>query len=89
MAKAVAGKRLKCPAPPGIKRGAWFFVWGKIGGEMQLISVMCKGKPYLVKFRNGKTAHYVDVFGWGISTSVNITKLLEVVPDEQTRRGGE
>jgi hypothetical protein len=45
---------------------------------MQLVTVACKGEPYAVRLKNGKSAWYVDVYGYGIRKSVNIKKLREV-----------
>jgi hypothetical protein len=44
---------------------------------MQLANVACKGEPYPVRLKNGGTAWYVDVYGWGVRESVNIKKLRE------------
>lgn len=68
---------LNTPAKTGIKAGSRFLLWAKVGGEMQLASVVCKGDPYPVQLGNGGTAWYVDVFGWGIRKAVNIKKLRE------------
>ncbi len=70
---------LKIPAQTGIFRGAKFLLWVKTGGEMQLVNVACKGEPFQVLLGNGKSAWYVDVYGYGIRKSVNIKKLREVV----------
>jgi hypothetical protein len=66
---------LKVPARTGIFRGAKFLLWTKTGGEMQLANVACKGEPYPVRLKNGGTAWYVDVYGYGVRESVNIKKL--------------
>lgn len=66
---------LKVPPKTGIKAGASFLLWTKVGGDMQLVSVMCKGEPYEKKLRNGGTAVYVDVYGYGVRCAVNIKKL--------------
>jgi hypothetical protein len=68
---------LKRPAKTGIKAGCRYLLWCKIGGEMQLTSVMCKGAPYAVRLGNGGTATYVDVYGYGVRAAVNIKKLRE------------
>lgn len=64
--------RLKTPDVSGIKRGAFFKLSAKIGGEMQLVSVMAKCEPY----QKGKQSMYVDVFGYGVPRrAVNVKKL--------------
>lgn len=68
---------LKVPEKTGIKAGARFLLWAKVGGDMQLVSVVCKGAPYEKKLKNGGTAFYVDVYGYGVRCSVNIKKLLQ------------
>jgi hypothetical protein len=73
---------LKCPPRTGIFKGAKFLLWVKVGGEMQLASVACKGTPYPVGLRNGGTAWYVDVYGYGVRASVNVRKLRARTPDQ-------
>jgi hypothetical protein len=45
---------------------------------MEPVTVVCRSKPYTRRFRDGRTAIYVDVFGWGVRESVNIKKLREM-----------
>jgi hypothetical protein len=68
--------RLEKPDKTGINAGSKFLLRVKRGGEMQLITVTCRGEPY-THAAHGGTALYVDVFGWGYRGSVNIKKLLE------------
>lgn len=71
---------LKVPSKTGINGGARFYAHVKIGGKMQLTTVTCKSAPYIRKFRDGRTALYVDVYSYGVSASVNISKL-RVIPE--------
>ena len=45
---------------------------------MQLTTVMCKGEPYKREMGAGRSAWYVDVFGYGVSQPVNIKKLRQI-----------
>lgn len=76
---------LKVPAKTGIFKGARFSMPVKVGGRMQLVMVVCKDEPYINKFKNGKKALYVDVYGYGVSGAVNITRLRE--QDAEVKRG--
>jgi len=67
-----ADKALFCPATEGIKKGDRFHMWAKVGGDMQLVSVVAIGEPY----KTGPKATYVDVFGYDYRGSVNVKKLL-------------
>lgn len=69
---------LKAPVRAGIKAHSKYLLNVKVGGEMQLVSVVCKGAPYAKKLKNGGLAWYVDVYGWGVRRAVNIKKLREV-----------
>jgi hypothetical protein len=73
---------LKVPTKTGIFRGACFSMRAKIGGRMQLVMVRCKGGPYEREIKGGKTALYVDVFGYGVDKAVNITRLREQVKED-------
>ncbi len=68
-----AGTPLFCPDTTGIKKGDRFQLWAKVGGDMQLVTVQAKDIPY----RKGKSSIYIDVFGYGVRTSVNVKKLLK------------
>jgi len=68
---------LKVPARAGIFRGAKFLFSTKIGGRMEQVMVVCKGKPHRHTLKNGKKAWYVDIYGYGVRRAVNITKLRE------------
>jgi len=69
-----AENELFCPDPAGIKKGDSFLYWAKVGGEQQLSNVRVTRGPYT----KGKTAQYVDVFGYGIRKAVNVKKLLRL-----------
>ena len=79
MNAALSGEYMKAPPKTGIFRGARFSLSTKVGGRMQLVQVVCKGKPYERTLGKGKTALYVDVYGYGVNKSVNVKKLQEVV----------
>jgi hypothetical protein len=66
---------LTIPDRTGIVRGARFSMSVKIGGKMEMGMVICKDKPYQRKLRNGKKIWVVDVFGYGVSGPVYVTKL--------------
>jgi hypothetical protein len=78
IAEILDGEPLKVPAKTGIKVNDRYSIWAKVGGDMQLITVVCKTAPYRRKLRNGGTAWYVDVFGYGVRQSVNVKKLREL-----------
>jgi hypothetical protein len=67
-----ADKALFCPDLAGIKKGDRFHLWAKVGGDMQLVSVVATSDPY----KTGPKAIYVDVFGYDYRGSVNVKKLL-------------
>lgn len=66
-------KTFYCPDQSGIKVGDKVYLRTKIGGEMQLAEVIIKRAPY---HPDNRKYLYVDVFGYGIRESVNVTKLL-------------
>lgn len=78
LASILEAEPLKCPDRTGIKPGATFFLWVKIGGEMQLATVVCRGEAYPRTLQNGGIAWYVDVYGYGVRDSVNIKKLRSI-----------
>lgn len=64
---------LFCPATAGIKKGDRFQTWAKVGGDMQLVSVIAASDPY----RKGKRATYIEIYGYDIGRrAINIKKLL-------------
>jgi hypothetical protein len=73
------GDALKTPCRSGIKAGGRFLLRVKVGGEMQPCTVVCKCAPYSKSLKNGGSAWYVDVFGYGVRQSVNIKKL-RIIP---------
>jgi len=83
----LAGQFLKVPDRTGIVRGARYSMSVKIGGKMELVSVMCKGTPRQRKLRDGKKVWVVDVFGFGISGPVWVTSLRERVDAMEVERG--
>lgn len=66
--------QLFCPDPTGIKVGDRLLMYVKIGGEMELTEVWIRRAPY---HPDKRKYLYVDVYGWGIRKSVNVTKLLK------------
>ena len=72
-AAIVAERPFFCPDPAGIKRGDKLSLWTKVGGEQQLVNVLVSREPY----SKGKKSIYVDVYGYGVNKSVNVTKLLK------------
>ena len=50
--------------------------WCKVGGEMELLTVQVK-KVYRAPYGNGRTSLYADVFGYGVSGTVQAKKLLK------------
>jgi hypothetical protein len=75
MASILSGDALNTPCRSGIKAGGRFMLRAKVGGKMQLRTVVSKCAPYRKSIKNGGTAWYVDVFGYGVRRSVNIKKL--------------
>lgn len=76
-------KTLIVPPETGIFRGARFSMTAKIGGKMEMVMVLCKGKPYEREIKGGKKALYVDVFGYGVNKAVNIKRLRTAVQQEE------
>ena len=79
IAEILSSAPLERPAKSGIKAKDKFLLRIKRGGKMQFVTATCKGDPFLKRLEGGKTAHYVEVFGWGFRRTVNITKL-RVIP---------
>jgi len=75
----LSGSIQKVPTKTGIFKGARFSLSTKVGGRMQRVMVYCKDGPYLHEMANGKTAWYVEVFGYGVHKRVNIKRLREFV----------
>ena len=75
---ALSRKFMKVPPKTGIFKGARFSLSTKVGGRMQLVQVVCKGEPYERTLGKGKTALYVEVYGYGVNKAVNVKKLQEV-----------
>ena len=75
------------PAESGIIRGARFSMRVKVGGRMQMVTVMCKGSPFEKLLKGGRTAKYVKVFGYGVAGEVNIKKLRARQAKEVAQRG--
>ncbi|NDV20016.1 hypothetical protein GO013_11340 [Pseudodesulfovibrio sp. JC047] len=71
----LSAESLKVPAEIGIFGGARFLIKAKVNGEMLLVNVVCKCKPYNKEFKDGRKARYVNVCGYGLREAVNITKL--------------
>lgn len=62
-----------CPDPKGLKNGDRLYIHHKIGGDYAFVNIMLKSDPY-PKGPKSKTI-LVDIFGYGISESVNVKKL--------------
>lgn len=77
IADAIAADSLKILDETGIFTGARFSLWTSVGGEMQLVSVRCKGGPYWHRDKRGRKWRCVDVFGYGVRKRVSIKKLRE------------
>jgi len=76
-------KTQTAPDRTGIVRGARFSLSVKIGGKMEMVMVFCKDKPYQRKLKNGKKVWVVDVFGYGVSGPVYVTKLRQRCEEAQ------
>lgn len=74
---------LTIPDRTGIVRNSRFSMSVKIGGKMEMVMVICKDEPYQRTLRNGKKVWVVDVFGYGISGPVYITKLRQRCQEAQ------
>nr|WP_321513155.1 hypothetical protein [uncultured Pseudodesulfovibrio sp.] len=74
---------LTVPDRTGIVRNARFSLSVKIGGKMEMVMVICKDKPYQRTLRNGRKVWVVDVFGYGVSGPVYVTKLRQRCEEAQ------
>jgi len=74
---------LTIPDKAGIVRGKRYSLSVKIGGKMERVMVLCKGEPFQRTLRNGKKVWVVDVFGYGISGPVYVSKLREQCKEAQ------
>lgn len=48
----------------------------KVGCDMSLVSVICKGAPYQASYGKNRVAWYVDVYGYGINQAILVKKLI-------------
>lgn len=78
IAEILAAEPLRTPVRDSIDAGKKYLIWTKVAGEMQLVTVTAKDRPYPRRLRNGGTAFYVDVWGYGIRKAVNVKKLRKI-----------
>jgi hypothetical protein len=84
---ALGAPCLKIPDRTGIVRGARYSMSVKIGGKMEMGMVICKGEPRQRTLRDGRKVWVVDVFGYGVSEEVWVSKLREIGEPMEANRG--